>query len=170
MKQKRLLFPTLVTLFLVPFFIAAVIGIVFFAATIPSMSARQATAAQSLPNAEHVYLTGRAAYEAGEFGLAEARFRAALAQDYNRPNWHNGLGLSLAKQGRAAEAIEAYEIALTFDSKNAIYNYNLALAYKANDDEDRSVTMFKRVTVLAPDSNVAQSARRALQQFTQRDK
>lgn len=119
---------------------------------------------------EHVYLTGRAAYEAGEFGLAEARFRAALAQDYNRPTWHNALGLSLAKQGRATEAIEAYETALSFDSKNAIYNYNLAIAYKENDDVDRSVTMFKRVTVLAPDSSVAQSARRALQQYTQREK
>lgn len=170
MAQKRIYLPTLFSLFLAPILIVAIGAIIFFAANIPAINAPRSTAAQSLPNPEHVYLTARAAYEAGEFGLAEARFRAALAQDYNRPNWHNGMGLALAKQGRAAEAIEAYELALSFDSKNAIYNYNLALAYRANDDVDRSMTMFKRVTVLAPDSTVAESARRALHNLLQEDK
>ena len=44
----------------------------------------------------------------GRFVEAEARCRAALALDYQRPNAHKNLGLALAGQGRWREAAESY--------------------------------------------------------------
>ena len=82
---------------------------------------------------------GRIHHDAQRLALAEAHYRIALCSaDSVALYWFN-LGVVVEDQGRAAEAIDAYERALAIDPQLADAHYNLARLYeltarRAGDD------------------------------------
>ncbi len=78
---------------------------------------------------------GNAAYEKGDYALADSLYRLALEHDPENPKLYFNLGNALAKQGKVEEAIEAYlnsqEYAeTTQDRALAQYNIGTLLAEK----------------------------------------
>lgn len=64
------------------------------------------------PSAAHRYALGQSLMELGEYGAAEAQFRQVREQEPAKPNGDYGLGLVYARQGRSAEAMNAFERAI----------------------------------------------------------
>jgi tetratricopeptide (TPR) repeat protein len=83
------------------------------------------------PDPNEIYRAAVAAYESGNYVLAEERFRAALVLAPGDANLHNSLGLTLVQQGRPEEAIAEYEMAVTLDPALAEAHYNLGMAHHA---------------------------------------
>lgn len=81
-------------------------------------------------------LLGRALRELGHEGSTDA-FGAALVIAPTRVDAHNGLGLSLVREGRTAEALESFHRALELDVESNSTRFNLAtlLASLGRHDE-----------------------------------
>jgi tetratricopeptide (TPR) repeat protein len=80
-------------------------------------------------------------YYLGDYGMAETDFYVGLAvsldQDARAHFWH---GLALAKQGRMAEALQAYDRALALRPDFYDAHYNRALANLALKEYQKAVT------------------------------
>jgi len=72
---------------------------------------------------------GSQALEAGDNARAEAAFRKALAVEPNSIEVLNDLGIALARQKKASEAIEVYRRALRIQPEHVTTMKNLAIAY-----------------------------------------
>ena len=60
-----------------------------------------------------IYRAGLDAFAAGEYALAETRFREALTIAPETADLHNSLGLALRQQGRLDEAVDALQTAVS---------------------------------------------------------
>jgi tetratricopeptide (TPR) repeat protein len=68
---------------------------------------------------------GRSLLQIRRFADAEAHFRRALELDPNNAISHNNLGLALQRQGRAVEAVHAFDAAARIDPASDLARTNL---------------------------------------------
>jgi tetratricopeptide (TPR) repeat protein len=95
--------------------------------------------AQRAPDNRFVqFALGWAARRRGDLALAEQAYRRTLGQ-WPRPDrvWNN-LGNVLALQGRADEALDAYQHALRVNPANVAAHYNLAQIYTQRFDYEQA--------------------------------
>ncbi len=69
---------------------------------------------------------GNSYRDQGQFGLAEAQFRAAIAIDATRSNYHSALAAVLASEQKPADAETEFRTAIGLDPKNAQAHFELA--------------------------------------------
>jgi Flp pilus assembly protein TadD len=81
---------------------------------------------------------------------------AALALDARSATAHNGLGLLAIDDGRAAEAVKAFDRATTIDPNNASYWTNLANARRALGDRTGAERAYRKA--LDVDARAADAA------------
>ena len=101
-------------------------------------------------NPDALVQAGLAAYEAGEFALAEQHFRSALELAPGEAVLHNALGMSLAQQNRTDEAISAYQASMRLDPALADAVYNLASAEHALGRLAEAEAAYRRAIDLDP--------------------
>ncbi len=101
-------------------------------------------------NPDALVQVGLAAYEAGEFALAEQHFRSALELAPGEAVLHNALGMALAQQSRTDEAIAAYQASIRLDPALADAVYNLASAEHALGRLAEAVAAYRRAIDLDP--------------------
>jgi tetratricopeptide (TPR) repeat protein len=87
----------------------------------------------------------------GNLKYAEFVFRL-LVRD--RPDYDlglDGLAVTLAKSGRANEAIPFHQKAISLNPQEPSYYYNLGLSYLIAGDTEKALEQQKKLQVLAPD-------------------
>ena len=93
---------------------------------------------QAVPdNPQAQYVLGSELYDRGRFDEAIAELREFLRRDPLRLDMlaaHNVMGLSLASQGKLAEAAGAFRSALTIEPRSADLHGNLAYVLLAQND------------------------------------
>jgi predicted O-linked N-acetylglucosamine transferase (SPINDLY family) len=109
------------------------------------------------PMFETQLLFARALRDSGQPGAADA-FRAAIALDPNRPQGHNGLGLTLRAAGDRDGAIAALARAVELDASNASARFNLAATLADAGRYHEAATHFRAVVAASPDDAEAQNA------------
>jgi tetratricopeptide (TPR) repeat protein len=110
---------------------------------------------RGLPNTAREYqpgwihlMFGRALAGQRRFQLAEEQFQAALAIGPYHAEAHAGLGQLLHLQGRTAEAVEAYHLAIELNPNDEGTIFNLGLAYLALKDQTSARIQVKRLSAL----------------------
>jgi tetratricopeptide (TPR) repeat protein len=101
-------------------------------------------------NPDALVQAGLAAYEAGDFALAEQQFRSASRLAPDEAVLHNALGMALAQQNRTGEAIAAYQASIVLDPGLADAVYNLASAEHALGRLDEAEAAYRRAIALDP--------------------
>jgi len=81
---------------------------------------------------------GNAAYAAGEYEQAAAKFQEAIELDGGRPRLHNNLGNALFREGRYGAAQASYRTAIELDPGYLLARNNLVLALARNGELDRA--------------------------------
>ena len=69
--------------------------------------------------AEEFYYFGLTEMELGKTDQAVEALTVAVRRSPQTPGYHYALGVALRKQGKAAEALEAFKVELLLDPKNA---------------------------------------------------
>lgn len=81
-------------------------------------------------NANLYYDAGLAADRSHRWTEASLLMREAVEENPDKSNWHFRLGLTLERQGKIPEAIEAYEAAIRFSTKPQTYwHFRLGFCY-----------------------------------------
>lgn len=75
-----------------------------------------------------------AARQLGQLALAQQSYEATIALDPSLFDAWNGLGITLAQQGRAQQALQAFERALAIAPQHARANWNMSLVRLAMGD------------------------------------
>ena len=70
-----------------------------------------------------------AAYHEGDFASALAQLESAVAESPNDPEVRNNLGQLLVRQGRTADALQHFDVAVRLDGARWNYRFNRARAY-----------------------------------------
>jgi Flp pilus assembly protein TadD len=70
-----------------------------------------------------------AAYQEGDFATALAQLESAAAESPNDPEVRNNLGQLLVRQGRSADALPHFDVAVRIDGSRWNYRFNRARAY-----------------------------------------
>src|SRR5262245_6450280 len=93
-----------------------------------------------------------AAWQRGDLHDAEAGFRRAIASGRDGADLYHGLGSVLVRQGRLDEALQALELAVEREPRNAGYQleFGRALAY-ANQDPVKAIAHLREAMRLAPE-------------------
>jgi len=93
-----------------------------------------------------------AAWQRGDLDDAEAGFRRALAAGRDSADLYHGLGSVLVRRGRLDEAVQALELAVEREPRNAGYQLELgrALAY-ANQDPVEAIAHLREAMRLGPE-------------------
>lgn len=102
-------------------------------------------------DARALNLLGVVALAGGQPDLAERNFRAALAIDASAYRYWFNLGNALAGQHRFADAVTAYEAALTRSPADFATLYNLARASADAGKLDSAIDAARRACAAAPD-------------------
>jgi predicted O-linked N-acetylglucosamine transferase (SPINDLY family) len=98
---------------------------------------------------EAFHLLGRVAYEVGQYGLAAALARKAIAIDPARASYHDNLGLALLARGNAIGAASSLRRALEIEP-DAATHVNLAAAQLALDQPTEAEASARRALALRP--------------------
>lgn len=91
------------------------------------------------------YYQGRISYD-----QAIAAYRAALEQDRNFADAHNGLGVIYASQGRYDEAIREFQMAISVAPQLAYLYNNLGYAYLLRGSNEKAVKALQEARRLDP--------------------
>ena len=93
-----------------------------------------------------------AAWQRGDLHDAEAGFRRAIASGRDSADLYHGLGAVLVRQGKLDEAVQALQLAVEREPRNAGYQLELGrtLAY-ANQDPIEAIAHLREAMRLAPD-------------------
>ncbi|WP_414395893.1 tetratricopeptide repeat protein [Synechococcus sp. O70.2] len=89
--------------------------------------------------------------EAGQLERSVELYRQLLEQDPQRPELHNGLGLTLAEQGKWEEAIAAFRRALELDPQRVEAHINLGTALLEQDQPEAAIEAYRAALALQPD-------------------
>jgi tetratricopeptide (TPR) repeat protein len=89
---------------------------------------------------------------------SETLFRATIKQNPTCWMAHNNLALLLASTGRAEEAIDHSQIALTLHPNDAPAHHNLGAALAMRGQIDEAIVHFRRAIEIAPDFTLAHSS------------
>jgi len=103
-------------------------------------------------HAQTLHLLGLIEHQRGHSDAAIDRIRMAIARNGHDPAFHHNLGNILRSQGRAAEAAECYERALSLDPASVNTLYNLGNTCLDLGRRDRAVTYFEQALRLKPDA------------------
>lgn len=96
-----------------------------------------------------VYLNrGMAHFFLQDFDLAEADFKAVIETQPENGAAYHGLGMVKYEQRDYEEAIKAFQKALSYDEKNAITHFNMAMSYFRLDQKDNACYHFNRSCAL----------------------
>lgn len=85
------------------------------------------------------------AHSAGNLALAEAEYRALIAEKIRTPDLYCKLASVCARTGRRSEAISLWKQALGIDPRSVEARMNLAESYQQAGDVDRSIKLYRRV-------------------------
>lgn len=114
--------------------------------TLPQNSTRDTLKAQAF-NDEGLRLI-----EEGEFDVAEAKFRAALAHDVYYASAHNNLGLVLLRSNRHYEAAWEFQYAAKLAPRTAEPRGNLGILYENIGRLDQAISEYEQALQIDPDS------------------
>ncbi|MFS8823059.1 tetratricopeptide repeat protein [Synechococcus sp. W60.2] len=89
--------------------------------------------------------------EAGQLERSVELYRQLLEQDPQRPELHNGLGLTLAEQGNWEEAIAAFRQALELDGHLVEAHINLGTALLEQGQPEAAIEAYRAALALQPD-------------------
>jgi protein O-GlcNAc transferase len=89
--------------------------------------------------------------EAGQLERSVELYCQLLEQDPQRPELHNGLGLTLAEQGKWEEAIAAFRRALDLDPQRVEAHINLGTALLEQDQPEAAIEAYRAALALQPD-------------------
>ena len=104
------------------------------------------------PSAARVdWLARGASLEASDPAGAERSYRAAIAQDAERPDAYLNLGVLLAEHGRHDEAIGLYRQALLHCPDEPLLHFNLAVALEDAHRVPEARTRYEHCLRLSPD-------------------
>jgi tetratricopeptide (TPR) repeat protein len=107
---------------------------------------------------------GRAAYLRGDLSAAVERFTGAVAAEPRNADALNGLGQSLVRAGRAADALPYFDRAIAIEDDVWAYRFNRARAYGELGEWARAVAEYRAALRLFPDDYVTEfNLARALQ-------
>jgi tetratricopeptide (TPR) repeat protein len=97
---------------------------------------------------------GYSYYNRGQWAEAETYLRRAVTADKHfKPAWVN-LGMTLAQQGKQAEALDAFGHAVTTAEAHA----NLAFVLATQGKRDEAVAVYRRALTMEPTLKIAQAA------------
>lgn len=85
------------------------------------------------------------AHSAGNLALAEAEYRALIAEKIRTPDLYCKLAAVCARTGRRSEAMSLWKQALAIDPRSVEARMNLAENYQQMGDTDRSIKLYRRV-------------------------
>jgi tetratricopeptide (TPR) repeat protein len=118
----------------------------------PAAASQWQKVAQLLPQEPEAWFKlGNLAYSAGSFAQAQGFFREALKRKSDLLEALNGLGLSLAAQGQADEAILQFKATLRLAPSFSAARVNLAVALANSGQVPSAMTEYR--TVLKLDTN-----------------
>ncbi|MGW7469870.1 tetratricopeptide repeat protein [Streptomyces xantholiticus] len=118
----------------------------------PESEAKSAT--QTVSEAQALVHAGLMQSQYQDFSGAERTFRRVLELDpENKLAWFN-LGVIAQRDGRTADAREAYDKALKIDPKFASALFNEAVLLESSDP-DRALTLLKRAVAANPKASTA---------------
>jgi tetratricopeptide (TPR) repeat protein len=104
-------------------------------------------AAPAPTTASGFYTVGRAAWKAGDFARAEGAFVQALALDSTHVRSRLYLSRVLLETGRAGDALQHIEAAITLDSASSEPLRLLGRAYEVLGRSDEAIDAYKRAIV-----------------------
>lgn len=107
----------------------------------------------SVGDAEEYYEIGTSYLRQLRLDQAMEQFDLAIGADPNYADAINARGVVLARQGRAAEALAAFEQAVALDPEQTGFEINVALAHHLLGDYDRADVLYKQI--VARDDNYA---------------
>ncbi|MGE4553006.1 MAG: tetratricopeptide repeat protein [Desulfovibrionaceae bacterium] len=131
------------------FGVAAVVLLAALGAGCALRSASQGTPLEPA-QVESIDLDAVRAYEAGEFPRSIGLYRTLLAKDPANHRYMNNLGVLLLKEGKAGEALDAFESASLLAPQNADYVVNMGFAQIKLDNQEKAIDFFDRALQLAP--------------------
>ena len=99
---------------------------------------------------------GTASFGSGDFEAARASYEKAVAKNPNDAEALNGLGQSLVRLGRTADAVTLFERAVAVAPDTWVYRFNLAHAVGQLGQWDRAVDEYRRAVQLFPDDYATQ--------------
>lgn len=103
------------------------------------------------PSSANRYSLGQAYLELGEYGNAEAQFKAVKDQEPTKPNGDYGLGLVYARQGRTADAIDAFERAISLQKDFWYAHVELGYVLTEIGERDRAAELVRDMRGKADD-------------------
>jgi tetratricopeptide (TPR) repeat protein len=96
-----------------------------------------------------VYLNrGMSHFFLQDFDLAESDFKSVIEVQPENGAAYHGLGMVKYEQRDYEEAIKAFQKSLSFDEKNAITHFNMAMSYFRLDQKDNACYHFNRSCAL----------------------
>jgi type IV pilus assembly protein PilF len=106
---------------------------------------------------------GWAYYNKKEYHLAEKYYRESLDLKPKFINAMRGLGLTYMAMGRLDEAAKILESAVKDYPKADLLYLDLGKLYTESGEEEKALAVYQKVIELAPDSELAAKASRAIQ-------
>jgi protein O-GlcNAc transferase len=92
---------------------------------------------------------------AGQFAEAEREYHAVLQQRDDVPDAWNLLGVVVVQQGRAAEAVELLQRAITLRPNDASFHVNHGIALQQTGQPQAAIASYQRAIHLDPRSSAA---------------
>ena len=90
------------------------------------------------PSAANRYALAQTHMELGDYKAAEAEFRTVRDMQLDKPNGEYGLGLTYAKQGKTADAISAFERAISIQKDFWFAHVELGFALTDSGERDKA--------------------------------
>ncbi len=103
------------------------------------------------PNSANRYSLGQAYLELGDYGNAEAQFKAVKELEPSKANGDYGLGLVYAKQGNARDAINAFERAISLEKDFWYAHTELGYVLADLGERDKATELVGEMTGKADD-------------------
>ena len=121
----------------------------------PTVQAGEAVAAEPAAAEPRPYMddrsSGTAAYAAGDFENALAKYQDAVARHPEDAETHSNLGQVLVRLGRPAEALPHFDRAIELIQGRWAYHFNRARALRLLGRLDESIAAYRTVDQLLPD-------------------
>lgn len=108
---------------------------------------------------------GYAYYQKNQYARSEQFYKKALEVEPNYPPALRGLGRTYLAMGRNSEALAALSAAIEQYPEFAGAYYDLGRAYLERKEYRKAKAAFQKVVTLEPDSELALSAKKTLQQL-----
>lgn len=102
------------------------------------------------PAAAAASAAGYAAFQAGDYGTALARFQEALSRNPNDADTLNNAGQVLVELNRAPEAVSYLERAIVARPSDHAAKFNLAVALARSGNSERAATAYREVIAQKP--------------------